>query len=452
MQRSPQHIQKENKMQRALMRLLGVDGYNGSDRWLPPVTVAYVSATLLPVFLQLARDDSDVKIIYTQPGPDYVGIGDAVPLKDENGNELFIPPFSRGPRTTVLFDQQPSLVKRLLQNVAATTNALLLDVTTPRVTAEGNAFQEADKCQRFCIASGRPMAVVVIHSRETCVRLPGNVPARGGGGGFVRVEGTIESVLADLDLQVGQDVAIGVFGYSQMIRSASFRTSLRVPTHMACYLEGGMTLEALVQAFGRISGLNMKCGAVVLMTQADFTVARLYPLFLRAVETAMRGGLRLRDVLSENREFAAEFAELKKTVRSIGHKNLGLTLPFRVVGEPAGGAGPSNGAAPALAARSRRGGAEAASDPALDDARREHVLALLRSLRLTNADMFHSGADLVKRLRRTTTPAGRALFPTGWTFTQRAFMSATFMAAAGIEMSGQATGRGRNAPKFRMMR
>ena len=80
------------------------------------------------------------------------------------------------------------------------------------------------------------------------------------------------------------------------------------------------------------------------------------------------------------------------------------------------------------------------------------MLALLRSLRLTNADMFHSGADLVKRLRRTTTPAGRALFPTGWTFTQRAFMSATFMAAAGIEMSGQATGRGRNAPKFRMMR
>lgn len=120
-----------------------------------------------------------------------------------------------------------------------------------------------------------------------------------------------QTVLSDIDMDFPQ-TPIFVFGYSQMQRGISYRSSNRVPSHMVLHFGKAMSLCRLVQAAGRANGkqadtlcrnMNFAEGQAkvkLLTTTKDFDAIRNYPAFLENIRMKMlEKGLTLAEALKE---------------------------------------------------------------------------------------------------------------------------------------------------------
>jgi len=113
-----------------------------------------VTATLLAIYLMLQRMQQHGRsnavnriladdIIYIQPSADYVGTESFVPLK-RNDHELYLLPNELNNRN----DFCSSKVEAMYDDAAGYQRSLLLDVTSPTVTAAGNIYTKADNLRQ----------------------------------------------------------------------------------------------------------------------------------------------------------------------------------------------------------------------------------------------------------------------------------------------------------------
>ena len=163
--------------------------------------------------------------------------------------------------------------------------ALVLDATTASVRARANIYDKAIK-----LLQRHPRAIAIVVSGGeirwwTKVARPGHDEdlnhhvAKG-------KEKMIGKILNGID-KAFKDRPIFVFGYSQLMRGISYRSSARVPSHYALQYGNAMSICRLVQAAGRAHGEQASTlrangfDRVQMLTKAhDFDTIKNYPSFL----------------------------------------------------------------------------------------------------------------------------------------------------------------------------
>ena len=137
---------------------------------------------------------------------------------------------------------------------------------------------------------------------------------------------------------------IALFGYSMMIRGTSFRPdreskSPRVPSHIVLKMGNGMSIEKLVQAFGRATFTEVPPGAKVhvLARKIDLEVTQQYPKLMRKIHELLKepdgdGGKKytLQEIIAPGGPLSdvEEFKVFVETTRSFGYKRQGISTDF----------------------------------------------------------------------------------------------------------------------------
>lgn len=105
---------------------------------------------------------------------------------------------------------------------------LLLDISSPYVTAPGNVKVKAEAVQRELL-NDRGVDIVVVNI--TASGLSYKVPGKKWDHEKHR-KSTVGKLLNYIDKVYGLAMPVFIFGYSKMRRGISFRSAKRVPTHM----------------------------------------------------------------------------------------------------------------------------------------------------------------------------------------------------------------------------
>jgi hypothetical protein len=176
---------------------------------------------------------------------------------------------------------QPSPKRR---KVGRRRGVLLLDITNPRVSADGNVFVKARLVQDgYDQTEGKKLVVIVI--------VGGGISTRHeSGSDFIEEDKnkTISEVIQSIDddERYGLDTPIFVFGFSKMTRGLSFRSARRVPTHVTASRGYGYAYEEVTQTLGRGTGCGMSVlqengfeHVTVLSTSQDLALVKKYPNF-----------------------------------------------------------------------------------------------------------------------------------------------------------------------------
>jgi hypothetical protein len=275
-----------------------------------PLIKFSVTATLLAIYLMLKRMQSAGRstainriaaddIIYIRPTTAYVGTECFQPLMvgQPVQQPLFLSPNELSNRND--FCSRKSLA--MYDDAAQHNRALLLDVTSPAVTAAGNIYTKASALLRR-----HPRALAIVVSGREIWRKCGHdaEPADPQKKQQYVVAKTVsgrakvfQTVLTEIDLDF-PNTPIYVFGYSQMQRGISYRSRRRVPSHMILQFGKAMSLCRLVQAAGRANGkqaqqlmenMGLRTPIVKLLTNStDFDAIRNYPAFLEAIRRNMQ--------------------------------------------------------------------------------------------------------------------------------------------------------------------
>jgi hypothetical protein len=133
------------------------------------------------------------------------------------------------------------------------------------------------------------------------------------------------------------DRPIFVFGYSQMMRGLSYRSKLRVPSHVVIFFRESMSMCKLVQAAGRSNGeqrsVLKKNGfehVTILTSYEDFQTIHKYPEFLDIIKKRMQesnqtlGGVLKNGPLQQKWPARFSFASPNGWGRLVGQKKVGL--------------------------------------------------------------------------------------------------------------------------------
>jgi len=222
--------------------------------------------------------------------------------------------------------------------------SLLLDVTSPAVTAKGNIFEKAKIFREL-----HPRSVVIIVSGSLISWVCGSGVSSPKIAEYRRRERVrtnelrgkakdFETVLDMIDIDF-PTTPIAVFGYSQMVRGVSYRSSKRVPSHYVLLFGKAMSLCRLVQAAGRANGNQAQVlientgdsTVKILTTPADYDAVRNYPTFIEKIRAAMVGGLNLQQALempwdakfdfSQSRDLGAKRAMLQQLQQKLHFKH-----------------------------------------------------------------------------------------------------------------------------------
>lgn len=290
-ERSPEDDQKHNlQLERGLADLW--------DKGIPLLVVA-ATATMMPL-LSNPRYQSitghDFFMTYTTG---YYGVEDFESFRNDSGEMVVIPPGT-------LSNKNLNLCSEMLEfyRAAATTpKALLLDITTPWVTAKGNNFERSVKIRKH-LRDGihRDVVFVVVTGQHIKVLKPDDEVFTDE---FLVRDKEIGDVLKELDSKLA-DIPIFVLGYSKMERGMSFRSDGRVVTHMVVNLGATLSYERLGQTWGRATGMDFPAGhkVVVLTTGTDWDSLRAYLRFQQKLIQLMRGdrynGFTLKRILEEH--------------------------------------------------------------------------------------------------------------------------------------------------------
>ena len=202
----------------------------------------------------------------------------------------------------------------MYNDAARYSRSLLLDVTSPAVTAAGNIYTKAMNLLRL-----HPHAVVIVVSGREIWRKCGPDAQPVDPTKLAEYRRALAStgrnknfstVLSQIDIDFPSS-PIFVFGYSQMQRGISYRSAMRVPSHMILDFKKAMSLCRLVQAAGRSNGkqaaqlmenMNLQRPTVRLLTSSnDFDAIRNYPRFLEAIRQNMEThDMNLEEALNAN--------------------------------------------------------------------------------------------------------------------------------------------------------
>lgn len=324
------------KLEQALDRLLGGHGSGG---FKGPQFIVNISATLAPVFFHLfrnslARNTTAEDIFYVATSDDYHDISSLKPLADAEGQDVFLDHNELKPSNNYISPKVLMLFQDLMSKQhGRRRGGLLLDISSPRVnTTDGSIFSKADYMQRLFPGL---VAVVVHGARGSGIqwRAPCEQGGRPSRNGWKDVEAnkSMPDALEMLDHKFPQ-VPIAVFGYSRMIRSETFRSSTRIPTHTLVSLGMGQSLDKLVQAVGRASfrGAHMLTESgwdhvTILTTAPDFDNMNAYQAWQMEVHKKMEEqNLTLEQCLQPEQiyNFASNFGDCR---RDVGNRKAGLS-------------------------------------------------------------------------------------------------------------------------------
>ena len=294
---------------------------------LAPLLQVMVSATLTPNMLV---SEHEYKLEYESyhlgTSPDYVGLEQMVPLRDADNHPVYLdrPLSTANGGDNISFDVKPTYDSELVESLFeddnhlecdfcsdatqdttipctneqvkmlydaalstqenGATGILVLGCTNPRVTAPGNVFQTAGRLQDLYLAEGTPVVVIIYVGSGVSYRFPGQRD------GFrcskKRKIGDVIKMIDESE-NFGLDMPVFAFGYSTMKRVISWRSDLRLPTHMVLHLGVGHSVESMIQALGRATfngkGLLQKNGhkAPIYLTQRnDADVARKHGTYM----------------------------------------------------------------------------------------------------------------------------------------------------------------------------
>jgi hypothetical protein len=180
-------------------------------------------------------------------------------------------------------------VMRLYRDAAQSDakGVLLLDVTNPRVSVEGNVKTKAECVQEAMLLIEERIVVVIKVGSGVSYRLPGNSQEwvyRG-------KETLVNEILDEIDdLQEECEIPVFVFGYSLMRRGISYRSSKRVPSHLVLQMGRGYSIESVVQTIGRGTFIGREIlkrngfeHVTLLTTSGDWEMVRDYPHYVEEV-------------------------------------------------------------------------------------------------------------------------------------------------------------------------
>jgi len=272
---------RTQKTEQAYDSLMGMD----------PSMKLMISATLVPLLVNMKNEEEDIGwLAFIEPLDDYVGIEAMVPL-NLDGKEAFLSSGELGKNSheniPYCNDKVLHFYKHAL-NIPETKGVLVLDVSCPKVYAEGNIFDKAAKVQR-------------LHSKIIAVGICGRgikykthiyeewEEAEKGS--------RISDILDMLDDEYGLERPIFVFGFSKMQRGMSFRSSKRVPSHILLALGDGYSFEGMIQALGRatFNGKHLLLAngfksVTVLIRDRDWDSAIAYQHFLGEIAKKVMSG------------------------------------------------------------------------------------------------------------------------------------------------------------------
>ena len=202
---------------------------------------------------------------------------------------------------------------------------LCLVVTNPRVYAEGNIFWQATCIQNRFYEEGKNFVALVVTGRGAYFRFPEFKRGR-----FIKKSlKTASEIINEIDKKVGLEVPIFVFGYSRLCRCVSFRSDLRVPTHMILNKGKGTGLEDYVQALGRatFNGLsvlrkNGHTNVTILTNQWDFKCTEKYYRFVQelCIAASKNPDNIVAAIENTERKFPDEANFFRNTNRKIGRR------------------------------------------------------------------------------------------------------------------------------------
>ncbi|KAL3904611.1 MAG: hypothetical protein SGPRY_011221 [Prymnesium sp.] len=302
-------------------------------RSLGPLVQFEVTATLLAIFMILramskAGTVTHGDVFFTEPSSEYVGMEHFLPPVDSNGDPLFLDDGELTPNNLYLNHK----VWAVYNDAASFDRSLCLDATTASVTARANIQEKAN-----ALLTRHPSAVAIVVAggfimwrtsepdlgREGMLSLPKRwqswYPYEGRARNFSKI-------LEDIDF-IYSKRPIFVFGYSQMMRGISYRSSRRVPTHFVLLYGKNMSMCRLVQAAGRANGdqaaVLRKNGfeQVTILTKAhDYDIIIHYPDFLHRIRTHMEHDcISLEEALKDQHPGCFKF-----TGHDLGQKKLHL--------------------------------------------------------------------------------------------------------------------------------
>ena len=326
------------KLEQALLELKG----------LGPLVCFEVSATLLAVYMALHREGgagtvTAADLCYVDPSSEYVGAELLMPPQNSLGEDQFLSEND----LTKANKYADEKVLDLYAHAASEPKSLLLDATTPAVTAK-NQVTIFDKA--LMVQGLHPHAILVVVSGSvikwwTAQPRPDRQEQDGHGTERYGKEKVVDNVIAEIDKYYPRR-PIFVFGYSQMVRGVSFRSTLRVPSHFVLMYKSGMPLCRLVQAAGRAMGeqaTQLRANGfdhVRMLTQNhDYDVICAYPEFLKKIKDEMRDGASLAVALG--RAYDAKY-NVFSTPKELGAKRSMLgdfakgKLKFKTTTEPIG--------------------------------------------------------------------------------------------------------------------
>ena len=310
-------------------------------RQLGPLVQFEVTATLLAIYMTLmkigqADKELNGDVFYVEASREYVDARMLVPPSDAVGNPEFITSESDLNNNNKYADAKVrALWKAAAEHrpPAGRCGALLLDATTAAVRAGGRTVGIYDKAGELMRLHPHAIAVIV-SGAEIAWATATPLPDRPQDGRPLGQQPNIFRGKAKIFTNVLQDIdryyperPVFVFGYSQLVRGISYRSSRRVPSHFILLYKDGTSLCRLVQAAGRAMGEQasvLRANGfmdVKLLTQTqDFDAIRAYPEFLKTVGERMSSGMTLKAALEQ--QFAGKYNVFHG--KTVGQKKLHL--------------------------------------------------------------------------------------------------------------------------------
>ena len=294
-----------------------------------PSFVSHVSATLLPLLIDAPDVDALGGGAPNAAAPDLVrGTDPQADIVDFSDPNTYLGTRNFSVVNDTLYLREPLVpstsyinadLLTFYEHFVSTPRGMLLDITNPRVTASGHIFDKAVKLGMTHF----PHRIAFIVTSATLMKFQFPDGRAEDAPPGMAMDHAIDYV----ERNCPRDTPIAIIGYSRMERGESFRSDTRVPTHVACALSQGLSVERLVQSLGRATGTSFR-GRVdkvfVFTMEVDLQIARAYPTFMSKFKDHTAAGLSRSDALRRALDDEAVSAFLEQTKRAVGVKKWGL--------------------------------------------------------------------------------------------------------------------------------
>eukprot|EP00957_Ditylum_brightwellii_P164165 12499343-Ditylum_brightwellii.AAC.1 len=291
---------------------------------------------MLNILSEDEGNQHDIPMFQVEPTGEYMGVDEMKPLSNmekkpfflEHGELTHKDGYRFGLSKDKFIPYTSKKVKALYDDALAVDKehpccgVLVLDCTDPRVSAPGNIYEKAALVQEMYSIDGKEITVMAHSGKGISVKYPGNKwEAKDKA---VKVDQCIDEI--DNNERWGLRTPLFIFAFSKMRRGISYRSTRRVPTHIAILLGQGHNAMNVVQAMGRatfngrsvLSGNGMQ-NVTLLTTSNDYVMARKVQNYIGDVHRQLQKGIVFHEAASGAIEKLPDSANfLRHTPRQIG--------------------------------------------------------------------------------------------------------------------------------------